>query len=91
MPVVVQGKSNNELAALERTETLVVNAHGALITLAMRVQFGQELVLKNPKSNESQPCKVVYLGPMSGGKAQVGLEFTQPAPHFWRIAFPPED
>jgi len=35
------------------------------------------------------PCGV--LGPVRGGKAEIGLEFTAPRPTFWRVAFPPED
>jgi hypothetical protein len=38
-----------------------------------------------------QACKVVYLGSTESGKVQVGVEFLQPAPQFWRIVFPPED
>lgn len=91
MPVVVQKRTANQPPAEEETRTLVVNAHGALIMLGMKVTFGQELFLRNPKSQEEKPCKVVYLGPVENGKAQVGIEFTEPAPHFWHIAFPPED
>jgi hypothetical protein len=36
-------------------------------------------------------CQVTYLGPVSGNKAQIGVEFIKPSPHFWHIAFPPED
>jgi len=34
---------------------------------------------------------VAFLGPVRGGKAEIGLEFTAPRPTFWRVAFPPED
>jgi hypothetical protein len=34
---------------------------------------------------------VAFLGPVRGGKAEIGLEFTSPHPTFWRVAFPPED
>jgi hypothetical protein len=75
----------------EDTTTLVVNAHGALIALAGKVEKGQVLRLTNRATREEQNCRVVYSGPIADGKAQVGIEFLQPSPDFWRIAFPPED
>jgi len=75
----------------EETQTLVVNAHGCMIALAAKVGKGQTLQLKSRATKEEQTCNVVYLGPTSGGKTQVGVEFTSKAPDFWRIAFPPED
>ena len=75
----------------EQTKTLVVNAHGALINLAAKVSQGQQLELKSATSDEKQSCKVVYVGPTMQGQTQVGIEFIKPAPHFWRVAFPPEN
>ena len=75
----------------EQTQTLIVNAHGALIALAAKVQNGQMLRIRNQTTHEEQICKVVYLGETSGEKTQVGIEFTTGCPGFWRIAFPPED
>ncbi len=91
MPVLVQGEAAGGQSVLEEAQTLVVNAHGALITLAMKVDFHQPLLLKNQKSQDQQPGKVVYVGAPVNGKRQVGVEFTQPAPYFWHITFPPED
>lgn len=75
----------------EQTQTLVVNAHGALVTLSGAVEKGQSLLLINRATHEDRLCHVVYVGPAAGGKAQVALEFKVPSPDFWRIAFPPED
>jgi hypothetical protein len=75
----------------EATQTLVVNAHGALIALVGKVERGQTLRLTNRATNEEQLCHVMYVGPVSGGKAQIGLEFKKPSPEFWNITFPPED
>jgi len=69
----------------------VVNAHGALITLLAKVAQGQQLELTSPTNPEKQTCKVVYIGPAVQGQTQVGIEFLQPAPHFWHVAFPPEN
>ena len=75
----------------EFTETLAINAHGALVLLTARVTSGGVIQLRNVKTEEEQECHVVFLGPVRSGRAEVGLEFTVPRPSFWRVAFPPED
>lgn len=70
---------------------MVVNAHGALITLTAKLTQGQQLELKSVTNPEPQSCKVVYIGPTVQGQTQVGIEFLKPAPHFWHVAFPPEN
>jgi hypothetical protein len=52
---------------------------------------GQKLRLTNRATRAEQLCRVASVGPTSGGKAQVGLEFLKPFPDFWQISFPPED
>lgn len=89
--VIVRGSKGGKDPFEEETQTLVVNAHGALLLMSNEVKTGQELALKNRATQEEQNCKVVYMGPMDNGKVQVGVEFTQPAPTFWHISFPPED
>jgi hypothetical protein len=81
-----QGKDFEEL-----TETLAINAHGALVLLAARVISGSKILLRHNKTEEEQECQVVFLGPVRGGKAEIGFEFSSPRPTFWRVAFPPED
>ena len=90
IPITVSGKTIAGTFT-EDTETLAINAHGALITLGAKVLRGQELDLKTKSHPESQRCRVVFVGPGADGKTQFGIEFLQPAPHFWHIAFPPED
>ena len=75
----------------EHTDTLAINAHGALILLHARVTSGSILKLANKRTQEEQECHVVFLGPVRGEKAEIGLEFLAPRPQFWRVAFPPED
>jgi len=75
----------------EHTDTLAINAHGALILLHARVTSGSILKMANSRTQEEQECYVVFLGPVRGEKAEIGLEFSAPRPQFWRVAFPPED
>ena len=91
LPVQVTGQTPDEKPVSEQTRTLVVNAHGALLHLEMRVSIGQLLTLKNVKTNEETPCRVVYANPAQGRKIEVGVEFMKPSPFFWRISFPPAD
>lgn len=88
--VTVIGQGVDKKPIEEATRTLVINAHGALVTLDMRVSIGLQLTLRNGKTNEEVACKVVYVGQQLS-KAEVGLEFLKPAPNFWHIAFPPAD
>jgi hypothetical protein len=47
--------------------------------------------MKHNKTEEEQECHVAFLGPVRSGRAEIGVEFSTPAPNFWRVAFPPED
>jgi hypothetical protein len=75
----------------EEAHTLVVSAHGALVALAAQTSPGDLLKLQNHVTSEIRTCRVVCAGPTVEGKNQTGLEFAEPAPHFWQIAFPPAD
>jgi hypothetical protein len=89
--ITVTGKSGPSKAEFsETTQTLVVNAHGALVALAAKVDKGQTVLVRNHATREERICKVMFLGPVTERKVQVGLEFMEPAPEFWHIAFPPE-
>jgi hypothetical protein len=92
LPVTVRTEEGRGDGAFEEaTQTLIVNAHGALIAIASKVEKGQTLRLTNRATREEHLCQVVHIGPVSGGKAQVGVEFKTPSPDFWHITFPPED
>jgi hypothetical protein len=75
----------------EKSHTLVVNAHGALIALSAGVELRQPLVLQNEVSGKKQSCFVIHVAVGEKEVFEVGVEFSEPAPHFWNIGFPPED
>jgi hypothetical protein len=87
----VRGKDAQGQDFEEMTETLAINAHGALILLNVRVISGAIIQMKHNKTEEEQECHVAFLGPVRSGRAEVGVEFTSPHPTFWRVAFPPDD
>ena len=47
--------------------------------------------MQNVDSGEQKECRVVYVQKELAGPTKVAVEFTQPAPNFWRIAYPPTD
>ena|SRR5271157_3994843 len=75
LPIVVLREGPGENVASEETYTLIVNAHGALIHLALTVEIGQLLGIKNVQTMEELVSRVVNLGPDQTGKREVGIEF----------------
>ena len=91
VPIHVAGKTTESSEFEEEARTLVVNAHGALISLATRVAAGQTVTLSNNSTRKTIECRVAYSGSVTAGKAQVGIEFVEKCPVFWQIDFPPDD
>lgn len=88
---VFWGDANN-LAASEKTKTFVVSSHGALIPLRRNVEINELFRLRNAATHEEIACRVIDLKRADpSGMSNVGIEFVEPAPRFWHIAFPPED
>lgn len=90
MPVLVRGKKGTQ-SFEEEAQTISVSAHGCMVRVTNPVARGQEIAIVNKKTAEELPCTVTFLGQRDGGKTEVGVEFAEPSPLFWRIAFPPED
>lgn len=82
-----QGRSHDGRKFREICETLVVNAHGALLMMRHEVNNSEILVLVNPLTQEEQECRIVFLGENGERGQRVGVEFLTPAPHFWGIDF----
>lgn len=75
----------------EQTQTMIVNAHGALIILGTPVSANQFIIVENPKTQQELLCRVAKIGATFMGKTQVAIEFIKPSPEFWGIAAPPAD
>ncbi len=91
VPIQVSGKTTAGKDFQEETRTLVVNAHGALISLAAPVSAEQKINVANHATHQTMECRVVYLGTSQGGKTQMGIEFVKASRIFWQIDFPPDD
>ena len=89
--IVAERRAGQADTKSEATETLAVNAHGALILLSPPVEDIEQILIKNPRTSEEQMCRVVHQGLTEGGRLHVGVEFLTPSPNFWRVSFPPED
>jgi len=91
VPVVVHRPPEEGPQFYEKAQTLVVNAHGALMALAEKVRPTQRLLMQNIDSGELKECRVVHVEKELTGPTKVAVEFTRPAPSFWHIAYPPAD
>lgn len=87
MKVKAQGRAHNGKKFKEAAETVVVNAHGALLLLKHEIDNGEMLVLTNPLTQEEQECRVVYQGEPCEKGQRIGVEFLTPAPRFWGVEF----
>jgi PilZ domain len=85
--VLLAGKNNQGRRFKHACETIVINAHGALLYADQELEVGALLVLTNPFTQDEQECRVVYLGDDSDKGQRVGVEFLTPAPRFWGVEF----
>lgn len=85
--VQLAGKNQQGRRFRSACETIVINAHGALVYLDQDLDLGALLVLTNRLTQDEQECRVVYLGDDSDKGRRVGIEFLTPAPHFWGVEF----
>ena len=85
--VLLAGKNQQGRRFRHACETIVINAHGALLYFDQDLEVGSVLVLSNPFTQEDQECRVVYLGEDSDKGRRVGIEFLTPSPHFWGVEF----
>ena len=83
VPIEVRTQSGENRSASEKTDALIVNAHGGLVLLAMKVEPNQFVIIENLTTGDELLSRVTSLGPSFMGKTEVGIEFIKPAPDFW--------
>jgi hypothetical protein len=91
VPVVAYKMPKAGRPFFQGAHTLSVSAHGALISLATGISSEEKLMLRHAVTGEEQECRVIFIQKKVSGPTEVGIEFRQPAPNFWGIAFPPGD
>jgi hypothetical protein len=89
--ILVRVETERKEIVWEETDALIVNAHGALILLAIDVRKDKFLTVQNADTGKEILARITSLGPRFMGKAEVGIEFIRPAPEFWALPEPPED
>jgi hypothetical protein len=85
VPVVVYGRSNDNLPFRDKTHTLNVDAHGARLAIAAELERGQTILVVNSFTQEERECRVVHVGSKQSGKCKVGIEFVDSKGNFWHI------
>lgn len=90
-PIHASGKDSKDRDFDEETRTLMVNAHGALISLAASVVPGIQIIVSKKTTPQCRQCRVVNLRGEGSGKIQIGIEFLKPSPTFRQIDCPPDD
>src|SRR6267142_4148475 len=88
-PVLVYGRGVDEQPFHEETNVRVLNLRAGLITLATRVEPGQQLILLNVTTEEDQRCRVAFVGDQHLGRSIIGIQFSQPPRELWRIPAAP--
>lgn len=91
IPVVVRMQNVDHHTVTEKTDALVVSAHGGLILLSSVPSPDQFITVANPRTGEELLSRVTAVGPTIMGKTEIGIEFIKPAPSFWGLPSPPED
>lgn len=75
-----------------QAHTLVVNAHGGLLDVGMEMVRGQQIRLRNLKTEVFTSGRVLRVEKAEeGGHFSVAFEFEAPCPQFWPVSFPPAD
>lgn len=89
--LMVTAQFEDGIPITEESSTVEINAHGALILLAMKVRAGQKITIRNWATAKEQECRVVHVREAPGGKSEVGIAFPHAMPRFWNVDFPPPD
>jgi hypothetical protein len=84
--LLIYGSDAEKQPFHEESDTIDANDEGCLFLLATGVSPGQRLFLTNMRNQAEQECRVIYVGRKAQGKVRIGVEFTRPAPQFWRRA-----
>jgi TonB family protein len=93
VPVTVNGArtvegSDKREPFSEKSATVLVFGHGAVIRVSALLAPGQLVFLTNEKTKKEVVCQVVKSKTDGNAVGYVELRFTEPAPGFWGMRFP---
>jgi protein TonB len=93
VPVTVNGSrsvegSDKREPFSERSQTVLVFGHGAVLRISALLAPGQLVFLTNEKTKKEVVCAVVKSKTDGNQVGYVELRFTEPAPGFWGMRFP---
>jgi TonB family protein len=83
----VEGSDKREPFS-ERSQTVLVFGHGAVLRISALLAPGQLVFLTNEKTKKEVVCVVVKSKTDGNAVGYVELRFTEPAPGFWGMRFP---
>ena len=84
IPLFIYGYTAKDAPFFEEAHTIEINAHGALISMRTLVPPGERLLLTNATNQRTQECTVVSATARADMDVVAAVEFSAPAPHFWR-------
>ncbi len=89
IPIEVEGAGADEQPFKEKTFTLVINRHGARVSLKHALRPGDRLTIRNLQTKMACPFRVVGRTSDSLGEGpEWGVECLEPEVNFWGIDFP---
>jgi len=71
--------------------TQEINAHGGLLESSVKLSPSLKITLVNPQTQKEIGCRVVRTEGRPESSFAIAIEFDQPSPQFWGVAFPPKD
>jgi hypothetical protein len=83
VPLLVYGYTLNDGPFAEKTTTIEINAHGALIAMETVVPPGERLLLTNETNQKTQQCIVLSVTTRQRSQEEVAVAFATAAPQFW--------
>ena len=90
VPVTLQFTVAGKSLTVQAT-TVSVNDHGAMVLCTRTLPADGKLELRNDRTGEKLPCRVTRKPIENSDGYLLPVEFSAPAPGFWRISFPPTD
>jgi hypothetical protein len=86
VPIMVYGFGSVSGSFKEETETVLVNAGGALVLLKAALSVGDTVSLIDKITGTEKQVRVASVEKYTERESRVGLAFQQPLPGFWRRA-----